>query len=61
MNDEFGRIWKEAIAAEFMVLSRHFFGATEENHEKSRSQDSRSPGLDLNAILPEYKAGVLTT
>jgi hypothetical protein len=61
VNDEFGRIWKKAIAAEFMVLSRHLFGATEENHEKTLSQDSRSPGLDLNSVLPEYEAGVLTT
>jgi hypothetical protein len=28
---------------------------------KSLTQDSRSPGRDLNPGLPEYKVGVLTT
>jgi hypothetical protein len=28
---------------------------------KSRSQDKRSPGRDLNPRPPEYEAGVLTT
>jgi hypothetical protein len=35
-------------------------GGTEENHE-NLSQDSRSPGRDLNQEHPEYKAGVLPT
>jgi hypothetical protein len=35
-------------------------GGTEESH-KGVSQDSWSPGRDLNPGLPEYEAGVLTT
>jgi hypothetical protein len=33
MNDEFQRMWKEAVVAKFIVLSRNFPGRTEENHE----------------------------
>jgi hypothetical protein len=40
------------------VLSRHLPGRTEGNHE-NLSQDSRSPGRDLNPGCPEYE-GVLT-
>jgi hypothetical protein len=39
------------------VLSRHLPGMTEGNHE-NLSQDSRSPGRDLNPGCPEYE-GVL--
>jgi hypothetical protein len=28
---------------------------------KNLSQDTRSPGRDMNLVLPEYEAGVLTT
>jgi hypothetical protein len=41
------------------VLSRHPHGGTGEGHENI-SQDSRSPGQDLNPEPPEYEAGVLT-
>jgi hypothetical protein len=34
MNDELKRIWKEAVLAQFKVLSRNLLGGTEENHEK---------------------------
>jgi hypothetical protein len=34
MINELERIWKETIVSEFTVLSRHFTGGTEENHEK---------------------------
>jgi hypothetical protein len=35
-------------------------GGAEENHENF-SQDSWSPGRDLNPGPPEYEAGMLTT
>jgi hypothetical protein len=41
------------------VLSRHSSGETKENHEKI-SQDSRSPGLDLNLEPTKYEAAMLT-
>jgi hypothetical protein len=37
MNDEFERMWKEAVTDYFKVLSRHSSGGTEENQENSRS------------------------
>jgi hypothetical protein len=37
VSDELERMWKEAVMAYFKVLSRHFPGGTEENHEKPRS------------------------
>jgi hypothetical protein len=43
-----------------LILSYYLPGATEENH-KNLSQDSRSPGQDLNPRSPKYKAGVLNT
>jgi hypothetical protein len=39
----------------------HLPGGTEENHEKTFSHDSQSPGWDLNPGPPEYEAGVLTS
>jgi hypothetical protein len=38
MNDELERLWKEAVEAEFKVVSRHLGlpGRTEENREKSK-------------------------
>jgi hypothetical protein len=51
VNDELKRMWKEAFIAEFKVLTWHFPGGTEENHEKPL--DIRSPGRDLNAGHPE--------
>jgi hypothetical protein len=42
----------------FKVLSQQSLRETEENYEIS--QDSRPPGRDLNPILPEYEADVLT-
>jgi hypothetical protein len=34
MNNEFERIWNEAIVAEFKELSQYLPGGTEECHEK---------------------------
>jgi hypothetical protein len=45
---------------QFKALSWHMPGRTEENHE-NLSQDSLSPGRDLNPEPPEYETGVLTT
>jgi hypothetical protein len=42
------------------VLSINMSGETEENHKKL-SQDSRSPGRDLNQAAPEYRATALLT
>jgi hypothetical protein len=33
MNNEFERIWEEAVVAQFKLQSRHLHGGTEENHE----------------------------
>jgi hypothetical protein len=37
MNDKLERIWKEAVVAQFKVLSRHLHREAEENHEKQQS------------------------
>jgi hypothetical protein len=39
-DNELERIWKEAITAELKLLSRHFPGANEENHETFPSEES---------------------
>jgi hypothetical protein len=57
--DELERIRKEAVVAKFKVLAQHFHGLRKTT--KILSQDSRSPGRDLNAGPPEYEAEVLTT
>jgi hypothetical protein len=36
VNDELERLWKEAVEAEFKVVSRHLPGRSEENREKSK-------------------------
>jgi hypothetical protein len=41
--------------AQFKVLSHHLSGETEIN-QKMLSQDSKSPGQDLNPGLFEYEA-----
>jgi hypothetical protein len=33
MTDELERIWNEMVVVQFKLLSRHFSGGTEENHE----------------------------
>jgi hypothetical protein len=45
----------------FKVLSRHLPGGTEENYEKTHSQDSWSTARDLKPGPPEYEAGVIIT
>jgi hypothetical protein len=47
----------EVAVAYFKVLYRYFCGGTEEK----LSQDTWSPGRDLNLGPPEYGAGVLET
>jgi hypothetical protein len=42
VNNALERVWKKAVVALFMVLSQHFPGGTEENHEQI-GQDSWSP------------------
>jgi hypothetical protein len=42
VNDELGRMWKEADVAYFKALYQHFPGGDEENHENIR-QSSQSP------------------
>jgi hypothetical protein len=37
MNNELGRMWKEAAVAYYEALSQNSPGGTEENHEKSQS------------------------
>jgi hypothetical protein len=50
---------RKQSSCNFKALSRNLPG-TDENHE-NLSNDSRSPGRDLNLGPPEYEAGVLTT
>jgi hypothetical protein len=38
VNDEFGRMWKEAVLSAFKVLSRNFHGETEEKREVPQSE-----------------------
>jgi hypothetical protein len=37
VNDEMERMFKEAVVAKVKVLSQHFLGGTEENHENLQS------------------------
>jgi hypothetical protein len=37
MNNELDGIWKEAVTAQFEVLSRHLPGGTEDKSEKPQS------------------------
>jgi hypothetical protein len=37
VNNELERMWKEAVVAQFKVLSGHVLGRTEECYEKSLS------------------------
>jgi hypothetical protein len=60
MNAELERMSKEAAMFLFKVISRYLPGGTDEKHEYP-SQDSQSPGRDLNPESPEYEAGVLIT
>jgi hypothetical protein len=60
VNDELERIVKRRSSHMFKVLAGHSTGGTEESQE-TISQDSQSPGRDLNPEAPEYEAGVLTT
>jgi surfactin synthase thioesterase subunit len=59
VNDELERMWKEAVMAEFKVLSWNLPGRTEENHEKT-SVRITSLVRYLNHGPSEYEAGVLT-
>jgi hypothetical protein len=52
------RVGRKRSSPNFKALSQHLPGGNEGNHEKL-SQDSRSPGPDLNPELPKYE-GVLT-
>jgi hypothetical protein len=53
----FGRKWSRPNCRYYTGIRLE---GLRKNHEKL-SQDSRSPGRDLNPEPPEYEAGVLTT
>jgi hypothetical protein len=36
VNNEFGKLWKEVVMAQFKVQSQHFLGGAEENHKNLR-------------------------
>jgi hypothetical protein len=59
VDNELGRMWKEAVVPWFKVLSQHFPLGAEEHHGKS--YDSPSQGPDLDPGPPEYEAGVSIT
>jgi hypothetical protein len=54
MNNELERIWKEAVRAYFKTLSWHL--PRMRKIMKNLSQDSQSPGRDLNLGPPKYVA-----
>jgi hypothetical protein len=60
VNNELRRMRKEAIVAQFEVLSWHLPGKVEENLEVL-IRDSSSSGRGFNWGSPEYEAGVLPT
>jgi hypothetical protein len=53
-------MWKEAALALFDAQYHHLPGGARDNHE-NLSQDSRSPGRNLNPGSPGYETGVLPT
>jgi len=57
VNNEWERIWKEAVVINFNVLSQYMAGGSDENH-KSLSQDRQSSVKDSNPRRPEYEEGV---
>jgi hypothetical protein len=59
MTDEWC-IGKDVEGSGRGLILRYFPAGTEENHE-NLSQDSRSPGRNLNLGPPKYEAGLLTT
>jgi hypothetical protein len=58
MNDEWERMWKEAVVTYFKVLYKP--GGTEEHH-KICTKGRWSLGWDSNLELPECKVGMLNT
>jgi hypothetical protein len=60
MNNEFGRMWKEVVMAQFFMVSWHLAGETEENH-KNLNEDSQLSGPRFEPRHPEYEVGVQTT
>jgi hypothetical protein len=60
VNNEFGRIWKEAVVVYFKVLSRHLAWRDWKNHENPQTGQSVSgPRFELGTY--RIKARVLTT
>jgi hypothetical protein len=57
-NNELEGTWKEAVVAQFKSPSRHLPGGT--GITGDLSQDSWSPGRDLNLGTPEYEARMIT-
>jgi hypothetical protein len=56
--------WKECGRKQSLPHLRYYLSICLEglrNITKYLSQDSRSPGQDMNLGRPEYEAGVLTT
>jgi hypothetical protein len=53
MINELENIWKEAVVAQFKVLSRNLLGMTEEKHEETQHNWSLGQDLDLGPL--EYR------
>jgi hypothetical protein len=54
-NDEWERIWKEAIVEYFKVLTKHSPSGIEKNHEKHKSHQTsnqRSPKFEISTKHP---------
>jgi hypothetical protein len=54
MNNKYERVWKNVIVAQFNVLFRHLPAELRETTQ-ILSQDSRSPGRDMNPGFAEYE------
>jgi hypothetical protein len=55
MDNELEELWKDTTVAYFKVLLEGLRKTV-----KNLSQDSQSPGYNLNPALPVYEAGGLT-
>jgi hypothetical protein len=60
VDDEFGTIWKRAVAVYFKILFQHLPGRNNENCE-NLNQDRRPAGQESNSGPPEYEAVNHTT
>jgi hypothetical protein len=66
VNNERERMWKQAIVAQFKILSRKLPGRTEDNYETLANRvdvlsnsNRKSPEYTSHALLPEPNCTVM--